>query len=306
MGHVVIPATKTMQAFEKAVEQDQGSTYRQWLGKVIPCMDDAYRADDGGFRSHLGVSMLGDECNAKLFFNFRWATKPRFSGQTLRLFNRGHLEEARFIALLLAAGIQIYQQDDNGHQYRVSYRGGHLGSAIDGIVVGCPDFDNQNLAVLTEMKTHNDKSFAKLKKEGVEESKPEHYTQMQVYMRAYNLPAALYLAVNKNNDEIWAEIIYLNSEFADMEIDKGIQITTINSLPSRISNTASWFKCKWCEHSDVCHRGKMPEINCRTCRYSITNDDGSWSCVLQDKIITKEDQLAACSSYNVAEYYGKK
>lgn len=305
MAHIT-PATKTMQAFEDAVARDQGSQFRQNLEKVIPTMEDAYRADDGGFRSHLGVSMLGEECHAKLFYNFRWATKPKFSGQTLRLFNRGHLEEARFVALLRAAGIQIWQQDNNGHQFRVSYRGGHLGSAIDGVVMGCPDFQDQNIAVLTEMKTHNDKSFQKLKKEGVQESKPEHYTQMQVYMRAYSLPAALYLAVNKNNDEIWAEIIYLHSEFADQEIDKGIQITTINTVPSRISNNSSWFKCKWCEHNDVCHKGKMPEVNCRTCRHSTTKDDGTWFCTLHNDTLTKEMQLAACAGYNPSEFYGKK
>ena len=106
MGHFY-PAVKTMELFEQCVQRDQGSAFRVWLGKVLPHIEDAYRESDGGFRTHLGISLIGDECAAKIFYGWRWATKSRFSGQTLRLFNRGHLEEGRFVALILTAGMQI-------------------------------------------------------------------------------------------------------------------------------------------------------------------------------------------------------
>lgn len=305
MPHIT-PAVKTMKLFNDCIEVDQGSMYRQNLGRVILHVEDAYRPADGGFRTHLGVSMIGEECNAKLFYNFRWATKPHFDGRTMRLFNRGHLEEARFIALLLTANMQVYQQDQSGSQFRISFRGGHFGSACDGFVIGCPDLANPNTPILTEMKTHNQKSFDSVKSKGVQESKPEHYDQMQVYMKSFATPVCLYLATCKNNDEIWAELVYLDPEHADQRIDKGIRITTLNEPPARISNSPSFFKCKWCEHSDVCHRGKMPEVNCRTCRYSETCDDGTWRCNLGNVTIDKERQNLACESYTPAHYYGKQ
>lgn len=298
-------AVKTMQIFNDCIERDQGSTYRKNLGLVLPHIEDAYREDDGGFRSHLGVSMIGEECCAKLFYNFRWATKPKFDGRTLRLFNRGHLEEGRFIALLLTAGMQVFQQDINGHQFRISFRGGHFGSATDGFIIGCPDLNDPSQTILTEMKTHNLKSFTAVKKNGVEESKPEHYDQMQVYMRSFNVPVALYLATCKDNDDIWAELVYLKPEHADQRIDKGIRITTLDMPPERVSNSPMFFKCKWCEHRPVCHYGAMPEVNCRTCRYSDTVDDGTWICRMDNKSIDKERQLVACEHYNPAQYYGK-
>lgn len=310
------PAVKTMELFNECVERDQGSLYRVWLGRVLPHIEDAYREGDGGFRTHLGISLIGDECGAKLFYGWRWTKKPKFSGQTLRLFNRGHLEEGRFVALVLASGMQIVQQDETGGQYRVSYIGGHFGSAIDGVIIGCPDMPDPNTPILTEMKTHNDKSFQKLKKEGVKESKWEHYVQMQEYMLYFGLPAALYIAVNKNNDEIWCEIVPFERETADRYKDRGVIIALSSAPPPKLSKDKTFYKCKWCDYRGICHLGDMPEVNCRTCKHSYAQEDGTWRCGLQvleasqyitdgtEGILSKEDQLAACANYEPADYYG--
>src|SRR3954464_3219259 len=117
----ITPAIKTMVAINTAIERDQGAMFRVWEGKVMPHLDDAYRGEDDGFRGHLGASQLGDECGRALWYGFRWATRPHFSGQQLRLFNRGHLEEGRFIAMLLAIGMQVFQQDANGRQFRINF-----------------------------------------------------------------------------------------------------------------------------------------------------------------------------------------
>lgn len=310
------PATKTMELFNECIERDQGASYRVWLGKVLPHIEDAYRAGDGGFRTHLGISLIGDECSAKLFYGWRWTKKPKFNGQTIRLFNRGHLEEGRFIALILASGMQIVQQDETGGQYRVSYLGGHFGSAIDGVVIGCPDMPNPSTPILTEMKTHNDNSFKKLKTAGVKESKWEHYVQQQEYMLYYGLPASLYIAVNKNTDEIWCEIVPFDRETAERYKDRGHIIALSETPPPKLSQDRSFYKCKWCDYCGVCHMGDMPEVNCRTCKHSYPLEDGTWRCGLQvaaaasyitdgsEGILDKEAQLAACANYEPADYYG--
>lgn len=310
------PATKTMELFNECIERDQGASYRVWLGKVLPHIEDAYRAGDGGFRTHLGISLIGDECSAKLFYGWRWTKKPKFNGQTLRLFNRGHLEEGRFVALILASGMQIVQQDETGGQYRVSYLGGHFGSAIDGVVIGCPDMPNPSTPILTEMKTHNDNSFKKLKTAGVKESKWEHYVQQQEYMLYYGLPASLYIAVNKNTDEIWCEIVPFDRETAERYKDRGHIIALSETPPPKLSQDRSFHKCKWCDYRGVCHMGDMPEVNCRTCKHSYPLEDGTWRCGLQvaaaesyitdgsEGILDKEAQLAACANYEPADYYG--
>lgn len=307
------PAYKTMELFEKCIEQDQGSAFRVNLGRVLPHIEDAYRAGDGGFRTHLGISGIGAECGRAIFYGWRWTTAKRFDGRTLRLFNRGHLEEGRFVALMLTAGLQIIQQDQNGSQYRISYMNGHFGSAIDGVVIGCPDMPDPTTPILTEMKTHSDASFKKLVKQGVEESKWEHYVQMQCYMQAMGLPAALYAAVNKNDDDLWMEMVPYNKEVADRYIDRGQIIALTRDPLAKISESASFYKCKWCEHAPTCHRGVSPARNCRTCQYSFPSEDGTWRCNLKtidncitdgtEDILSKEEQLAGCDQYQMADFY---
>ena len=216
----VILATHTVAKIDAMVKADQGSAFREWLGKVIGHIGDAYRTGNEGHRSHMGASLIGGECARAVWYNFRWATKSNFEGRLLRLFNRGHLEEARFIAMLLMIGCDIYQQDENGNQFRISHAEGHFGGSGDGVAVGIPDLP-PGTAALTEFKTHNDKSFTELKAKGVRDAKFEHYVQMNVYMRKMGLAVALYLAVNKNTDELYGEIIPLDSAVADQFLDRG-------------------------------------------------------------------------------------
>lgn len=260
------------------------------------------------FRSHLGASVLGGKCGRAIFFGHRWVKKPKFTGRILRLFNRGHLEEARFIACLLAIGCEVYQQDDQGKQFRVSWAGGHCGGSTDGVVIGLPDLP-AGTPCLTEFKTHNDKSFQKLKKEGVKVCKPEHYVQMQIYMKKKNLPVGLYGAVNKNDDELYWELIARDDATADMYLDRGKDLVFFRGgLPERISNSPGWFECSWCDYKKMCFGNEATERNCRTCEWSLPREDGEalWVCTQPDHEaafgdfpeLTIEDQYKGCDKWS--------
>lgn len=281
----LIPAVQTMAAIEECVRRDQGNTYRMWLERVIPHIGDAYRSDDEGFRTHLGASVIGDECERKVWYGFRWATKPMFEGRLLRLFNRGHLEEARFIALMLTIGCEVYQQDEHGKQFRISDHGGHFGGSLDSKLIGIPDLPPGTVA-LGEYKTHNDKSFQNVKANGVREAKPEHYTQMQIYMRKQMLSYGVYFAVNKNDDEIWAEVVPIDHTHADGQIARAGKIIFMQTAPAKLSKSPGFFKCKWCDHRPVCHLSAPPARNCRTCQHAIPLEDGRWSCTSEARQMT--------------------
>lgn len=293
-------ASKTLALIEETIQNDQGASFRGWLGKVIGHMDDAYRTDEFPYRTHLGASGVGDECARKIWYGFHWTTRPKFGGRLLRLFNRGHLEEARFIAMLLMIGAEVFQQDENGKQFRISDAGGHFGGSGDGIVVNIPDLE-PGVPALCEFKTSGDKPFQKVKKEGVRAAKFEHYVQMQVYMRKMGIAVALYMVVNKNDDELYAELVPFNAEIADQFIDRGVKLVWMKHEPEKISNSPGWFACKWCDHRDVCHLKKAPDKNCRTCQHSEPQDDGTWKCKNFESDCygtrTKEQQLEACSDY---------
>lgn len=308
-------ATKTLDAIDNSISADQGSSYREWLGRVISYIGDAYSPNNEPHRPHLGASVLGQECGRAVWYNFRWATKPAFSGRMIRLFNRGHLEEARFIACLLSIGVNVYQQDENGKQFRISFANGHAGGSGDGIGVGVPDLD-KNLACLLEFKTHSEKSFIELagkledwrsfrsgKKKftgaGVRAAKFEHYVQMQLYMRKMGLACALYCAVSKNTDDMYMELIALDTSVADMFLDRGERLVWSPTPPKRINESPGYWKCRFCDHRPVCHLGAQPDINCRTCAFSEPCKDkpGAWYCNKHHKFLDRKEQLRGCGDW---------
>lgn len=294
------PATKTMAAINAMLEADQGAVYRGWLGKTMPAMGDAYSTHTFPFRTHLGASGIGDECSRKPWYSFRWSLIEKHDGKLIRLFNRGHLEEARFLAMLLGINSSVYQQDEHGNQFRISGAGGHYGGSGDGIVVNIPDLAPGQTA-LCEFKTANDKSFKKLIKDGVEKSKWEHYVQMQQYMLKMGIPVALYMAVNKNDDNIHAEIVVLDQIVADMYFDKGEKLVWMDAPPKRLSDNPSHFKCKsWCSYYKMCHYDEAPHPTCRNCSNVKPMQDGTWSCYVNPHApvtLNKDQQLAACEKY---------
>lgn len=62
-------------------------------------------------RKHLGFSLIGDECQRKLWYGFRWCKMPKPEPRIKRLFDRGHKEEDRFIDYLRGIGCKVYPFD---------------------------------------------------------------------------------------------------------------------------------------------------------------------------------------------------
>lgn len=317
MAYEPIVAHQTKELIDSIIYADQGRTYRKHLREVILDVDDAFDSTiHDRFRSHMGVSTSGDECARKLWYNWRWSTPVKIAGKLLRLFNRGHLEEARFAAMLLAAGLQIWREEAPGKQFRVSYWGGHYGSAIDGVGVGFPEMPAVHM--LLEMKTHNLKQFTKLAgetkngeiikmPEGVKVAKPEHYAQMQQYQKYFKLDYGMYCAVCKDNDELYFEIVPTIIEAADAYHERSRRIIFATEAPPKLSENPSFWKCKYCDQRRVCHFDAGPDFNCRTCAASYPKEDGNWYCSTHGHaILDKERQLSGCPEWQQHRSFQEK
>lgn len=289
-------ATKTLKAIDAAIDADKGARFRHLLRECVAACEDAYRADDE-VRGHLGASGIGRPCDRELWYGFRWAYTSEVDSRVRRLWNRGHLEEGRFVALLMMIGVQVYAHDQQGNQFRISDVGGHFGSAIDGVLVGLPEMPTT--PVLGEFKTHNLKSFESLLQKGMKESKPEHFAQVQVYMRKYDLSWCLYLAVCKDDDRLYGEYIAQEAQAGDHYLARAHYVIGMNEAPPRISNTASWWQCRFCNAKGLCHGKAQARVNCRTCRHSRALTDQRWGCELHQRLLSKTDQLAGCGQHDM-------
>lgn len=293
---MIVKAEKTLAAIEAAMAADGGNAYRAALQKFLPTMDDAYRQDEGGFRRHLGASLIGRDCSRELQLKWRWAVKKDIPPRLMRLFNRGHLEEARFLSLLtLVPGMRVYSVTESGGQYKWSDFGGHYGSALDGVATGCPDVPNGE-PCYTEFKTSADKGFNETVKKGCREAHYEHYVQMQQCMKYYKLNWSLYMMVNKNNDDLYAEIITYDKETADRYSRRANEIIfTTDALP-RISNLDTYFSCKWCDERMVCHGKAAPLVTCRSCAHWSPLSNGTFDCARNN------DEVRTCPEKGCQEH----
>ena len=247
------------------------------------------------FRAHLGGSIIGRPCDRALWYTFHWCTEVKHSGQLLRLFQTGHLAEERFVSDLRSIGITVFETDPaTGKQFRVSACNGHFGGSFDGVGQGF--IEAPKTWHLIEMKTHNEKSFTNLVKKGVQEAKPEHYIQMQVYMYLANpqLTRAFYLAVNKNTDELYGERLCLDPVIGKATVQKAESIIASDRPLSKITEDPSWYLCKFCDHRAICHGQKAPAVNCRTCMHSTPIEDGEWHCTRHDMDIPESVQKSGC------------
>jgi len=247
-------------------------------------------------RGYLGASVLGHECDRYLWYNFRGcvsrevqASPGDHPGRVYRLFKTGHLAEPRFAEELRGIGCEVVEfdgVDDEGRpkQIGISMLSGHLRGHLDAAVLGLPEAPKT--WHVAEFKTHGKKSFGVLKSKGVKAAKPEHWAQMQVYMGGSGMRRALYLAVCKDTDELYAERVKFDTGACQALLDRGARIIRAKDPPERIANRPDDWRCRFCAAKTLCHDlddtrvVALLAITCRTCCHATpeTEDGGGWSC----------------------------
>lgn len=278
MAPIPRPQATTVRAIYAAYEEAN----EQRDGKTIP------------------VSQLAEDCSRKLFYDFRWTTPHEsIPGRTLRIFETGNLEEERWIENLRKIGCEVVDRDPNtGNQIRVDLVGNHVGGYLDCEVLGLPEAPKT--WHVGEIKSHNLKSFTALKKDGVRKSKPLHFGQTQTYMHARGRDRGIYLAVCKDNDELYAERLHLDTEYVLRLLAKAERIRDASEPPAKLHedpDAKMAFACGWCKHLAICHHDAWPRSNCRTCLYSSPEEGGTWSCARFNKPLSLAEQAEGCPAH---------
>lgn len=297
-----IEKNESQSAFESPSVDINAPGQAALLARRIKDDIDAYCATtyDDGPRKHLGASLIGRECARELWYVFRWCFHKKHDGRQQRLFNRGHREEARFVEWLRGIGFTVYETDENGNQHRASGMAkGHFGGSLDGISILPARYGVKGVAaVLNEFKTSGTgHKFAALQKNGVKVEKPEHWAQMCTYGRKYGFEWAVYMSINKNDDDLHVEVVKLDWSFAEDLERKAEAIVFSQDPPKRLSESAAFSKCKFCDMYRICHEKAQIDRNCRSCKSAVPVDDGKWQCQKWNAIIPDEAIPQACSEY---------
>ena len=209
-------------------------------------------------RLYLGASRLGVACERQLQFEYAQAPVDHgrdFQGRILRIFERGHLNEASMVTWLRGAGFDLRTHKANGEQYGFSVAEGRLQGHIDGVFVSGPD--GFKYPALWESKCLGAKSWRDVEKKGLAISKPVYAAQVAVYQAYLDLHEhpAIFTAVNADTMEIYAELIPFDAALAQRMSDRAARVITAteaSELLPRAFADPSHFECKFCAYAERC------------------------------------------------------
>lgn len=211
-------------------------------------------------RSYLGMSAIGNPCSRKLWYGLRATGAPQFDAATLKRFADGEASEVTMAdRLRLVPGITLLTIDpESGRQYGFSDIDGQFKGHMDGAVLGL--IQAPKTWHVWEHKCVNEKKFSELtrlkaqaERSALKQWDEIYYAQAVLYM-SYSGMERHYLtvatpgtrsamSVRSDGDPAYAEVLK----------DKARRILGASVPPTRVSNSPSWFQCRYCEHAETCH-----------------------------------------------------
>jgi len=259
---------------------------------VVQAIDDGYNNDKREkARQYIGASIIGSPCDAMIAYNLRGFPNEEPDARLKRIFNMGHMLEDVVVKDLKERGdVRVWEVDGlTGKQHTYEAWGGHVVCHLDGHV----ELDDGEVRVL-EIKSMNDASFTKFKKQGMKFSHPRYFGQVQMMMGMSKIPSCLFIAINKNNSEYHAEIVdYDEFEFA--HIKERIERVVTNEAEKIATDETDW-RCRGCFKRGVCWEDTAVPVRCSTCQHATPTPEGEWHCHKHDK-----QAIAPCPAYEKYE-----
>ena len=183
----------------------------------------------------LGPSSIAKSCSRQIWYKFRWFRQEKIEARILRLFARGHREEPVLVEYLRGVGCQIWDVDPaTGKQWAHTDLNGHMRMKLDGLGYLPPQF-NYTKPIIYEFKTSKGgadfNAYAKHTYQGHPKHGDKYFGQSCLYGKAFDCDLSLVVVVNKDNDELYVELVQLDTAVADMLLRKGEDIALARTPP---------------------------------------------------------------------------
>lgn len=249
----------------------------------------------------LKPSDIGDECTRRVFFAYRWMKRSPIPGHAKRKMERGNEAEGRLIRYVRAMGFEVSEFDpskpetDKFRQWNMKALDGHMSAYLDS-AIRHPEFTNGqwwNGEYKTMMKKYYNEAVSK----GIRLSNNKYYVQACMYMQYWNFPYTLFIIECTDDQSTHFEIIERDDETANRYMHLAHSVKEMRSRPAGIGMSPTYFKCKGCSYLDICHLGKAPDKNCRSCVNLVATEGGKFGCLVHRHIPNEEQILAACPQY---------
>ncbi len=207
-------------------------------------------------RGYIGASILGHACERRIWLDWNGVSAPVSktpeeilkTGSREEKFDRGRHEEERLIKALQGAGYLIIDR-----QGAFSVLDGNFQGHIDGIII-----DEKGSKYILEIKSTQEKYFNALVRSGVKKTFATYYLQCQMYMHFFNIPKTLFLAVNKNNGEIYQVALEANEAVIEIGLKKINKIISHGQdMPATLgdaNDVPPKMPCQYCDFVNFCYQ----------------------------------------------------
>lgn len=214
---------------------------------------------ESGVRSYLGMSIAGDPCPRKIWYQFRGYTPTALDGRAQMIFSLGSAVEAEVLKWLKGAGYKISGQQEEFSLLK-GYVKGHCDGIIDGVKGARPH--------ILEIKSASASRFKAFKLSGIPAISPTYAAQIQLYMGCSGLERGVWVVMCKDNCDIYIERARFDRKaFLDLQ-SRAEGIINANEAPERAFTDDSR-ECQTCPYNGHCwHAPYVQETpTCGSCAF---------------------------------------
>jgi len=200
-------------------------------------------------RTYLGASIIGHPCLRRLYYSWTAGSVP-VEGRVALIFKVGHALEDLVINTLRKAGYEVDGQQLGFSDFDERFKG-----HADGIVKNLIQTEDGKFHdAILEVKTANDRKFKLFQKNTVVKTDANYKAQAHVYMHYFKKQYCLFAVINKNNCDIYFEVVEYDEEIAQEMRQKAQFIFNAKSEPPIPEGfNQDCFECMYCSYNSACY-----------------------------------------------------
>jgi CRISPR/Cas system-associated exonuclease Cas4 (RecB family) len=266
---------------------------------AMDAADEDERASRPNYSGYgISASEAGTECARRLWLMARWASPPeKLNAKSIRIFERGDWEEQRILERLRRAGIVVQDKDPvTGKQWRFSLAQGWLRGKADGIILSGLR-EAPKAAHVVEIKSMKAEKWRLLQRKRLQEAIPEHWHQLHSGMAGLGIERGVYVAVNKDTEEIYLERIELDHEVIASVERRVIHAVSASEPPPKLMDAPKKAPCVYCSHRGLCFDRGWSVRSCRTCCHFSFTSDGNGHCARFSLGKNPQEQREGCPEH---------
>jgi hypothetical protein len=225
----------------------------------------------GSFESWgIPASRAGGDCTRQAWYALRWLLHGApLPPHVIRIMETGLIYEDRARQRLCAACTDAWPVNPKtSKQWPIRQLGGWLRGRGDMIARGVPEMPPHEVFGV-EIKSLNQKKFSRVIAHSLIVAMPDHYCQLQMLLHEYGLARGLYVAINRNTEELHVEIVGRDDSYINTRMLSLRQAVDSSTAPLRVSEKPDHFQCRFCDFAGLCKGGDLPQRRtCRSCIHS--------------------------------------